>query len=76
MKYEKLDATQQRQMLEARLLQYEGEHFGHATNLALLEASAVQDDSTKEAIEAAKAAMKVLDDAHANVKAELTKVKV
>ena len=75
MKYEKLEADQQAQMLEQRLGQYEMEHYQHSVNLSLLVASGATDDATKEAIKASQDAMDALDDAHANTLKEAAKVK-
>ncbi len=71
MEYTELSADEQRQILAQRKKQYEGEHFNHAVNVELLEATGATDDQTKAAIKAAKDAMKTLDDAHANTTKKL-----
>lgn len=75
MKYEKLSKEAQEQMLEQRLIQYEQEHFAHATNKALLQATGDTDPSVTAAIAEADKAMAVLDKAHANTKVEIAKLK-
>lgn len=74
MQYEKINTNEQVNMLDARLRGYETEHFAHATNLALLQASATQDETTKKAIKETEEAMKTLDEAHANTKKEIKKL--
>lgn len=74
MNYEKLDKTQRLNMMDARLTQYEQEHFNHAVNVKLLEASGLTDAATMEAIADGKAAMATLDKAHANTKTEKSKI--
>lgn len=80
MKYEKITADQQAQMMDQRLAQYEAEHYQHAVNLALLEAQPAPLDEQElaaweQAKEQARGAMQTLDRAHANAKKELAKVK-
>lgn len=75
MKYEKLNNDQQQQMLDQRLTQYEQEHYNHAVNLALLEASGAEGDQIEAAKKVARDALKTLDDAHKNTKAEIAKLK-
>lgn len=76
MEYEKINTDQQVQMLEQRMAQYEAEHFGHVTNRALLLASPhAEDDDVQAAIQNAEEAMATLDEAHANVKKEIAKLK-
>ena len=80
MKYEKINTDQLAQMMDQRLAQYEAEHYQHAVNLALLEAQTAPKDprqleAWEASKEASKEAMKTLDEAHANAKKELAKVK-
>ncbi len=71
MKYERLSEDHQREMLEQRLRQYEGEHFNHSTNYDLLvEQGAENSAEAKQAQEA----MKTLDKAHANTKKKAGKI--
>lgn len=79
MEYTELTTDEQEQILAQRVKQYEGEHFNHAFNVELLEASFPEGteppEDIKAAIKAAKDAMKTLDKAHAATKAKLGKIK-
>ena len=69
--YQTIAADEQKAMLEARLGQYEREHYAHALNDRLLVSSGATDDATKAAIKAAEDAMATLDQAHAAVVEEI-----
>lgn len=70
MKYEKLTIDEQKATLEARLRQLESEHFNHQLLIDQLTASGDTSDETKAAIKASQDAQKILDSAHAAVKAK------
>lgn len=67
MNYTKLDAAQQKAILDQRLAGYESEHYQHTLNKDLLVSSGATDAKTKAEIANAEAAIKTLDKAHAEV---------
>lgn len=71
MNYTVLTPEAQQAMLEQRLAQYEAEHYQHAINVLILGVVDAADEGAKEAIKSSKAAMSVLDKAHASVVKEI-----
>lgn len=75
MKYEKITAEDQRQMLEARKAQLEQTHFHHQLNIEDLEASGDKSEGTQAAIQANKDAQAILDIAWVSVVEKLEEAK-
>lgn len=80
MNYDKLTVDQRKAMIEARLLQYEQEHFSHDLNEKLLTSQLTGKTGEEQAqlqtsIAEAQRSKEILDAAHAQAKKELGLVK-